>query len=554
MLLFLACTTPGSTATGGEVLTPLPDYSVDTGTPISDSGTDTADTEDPNPVYDEPEPPNLVINEVQTKNASTLFVDDDFPDWIELYNASAEAIDYSRISLTDDHDLPWIGPAGTSVEPGGYVLVYADGSVEGGMHAPYTLSKRGDHLTLRVDGYPTDRLATGDLMEDAAWGRFPDGGDWAPTITCSPGVTNGPSPSDSLDPGDALFDLSGINTVSLDMSSSAISSLKANGYADVQSDIAINGATFGPVDVRVRGSATRRTFGQKASLKVDLNSHVDVRYRGLEKLTIINMIWDPSYIREFTGYAIFREAGVPAARTSYTWLDVNGENYGLYLFTETYDDAFLRHWFGNSDGYMWEANGDFNSPSSWDCEEGYPCDTTNVSKVWSIVQNYDADEAGMEKMEEYVALDNMMREWVIENAIGQWDGYTSPHNYRVYENPTDGLMYMIPSSIDYTFDDPYAFSENIFYGNGQLMRWCWDTSACKSRYADVAREVADMIDEMDWDTRIDELRDVLDEHAGNDYDDPQGQYNHASYESQIEYIRTYIQEITDTMRDQAAPY
>lgn len=552
MLLLLACTS-GPVGGKSPVVAPLDiPGDEDSGGGIGEdtsSGRDTDTGDEPDPIYDEPDPPDLLINEVQSRNASTLLVAGSFPDWIEVYNASPDVVTLDRISVMDGNDLPWRGPADQSLEPGGYMLLYADGSLEGGMHAPFSFSGDGDQVVLKVDGYSVDRISTGEMPEDASWARFPDGGAWAPTITCSPGETNGDAPSDSLDPGDALFDL-GFNYVGLTLTAADKNTLTSNSYAEVQADVDINGAEFGPVDLRVRGSATRRSFGQKASLKVDLNSHIDIKYRGLEKLTLINMIWDGSYIREYVGYAIFREAGVPAARTSYTWLDVNGENYGIYLFTETYDDAFLRHWFGSDNGYLWEANGDFSSPGSWDCEEGYPCNTSQISTVSSLISANTATTAGMAKVEAYVALDNMMREWIIENAIGQWDGYTSPHNFRIYHNLDDGLLYMIPSSIDYTFDNPYAFTESLYYGNGALMRWCFAASDCKERYNTNALEVADLIEAMDWDAKIDEMRLLLDDHAGRDQDDPQGQYTLSTYETQVEYVRAFTLAMPDWIRSQ----
>ena len=552
ILLLAACSESVALAPhSSSVLAPVPSYTpVDTGTAV-DTEVDSGSEPEPPDEEEDVELPRLVINEVQTKNASTLLVSGNFPDWIEVYNDSAESVDYGRIQLIDENDLPWIGPAGTSLDPGQFLLVYADGSLAGGVHAPFSLDGDGDSIVLKVDGYPVDRIATGDFIEDASWARFPDGGTWAPTIECTPGGSNGAEPSATLDLGDTLFDLSGDQDINLIMETSAINSLTANSYAEVQADININGTEFGPVDLRIRGSATRQPFTGKASLKVDLNSYLDIKYRDLEKLTLINMIWDASYVREYVGYALFREAGVPAARTSYAYVSVNDDLMGYYLFTETYDDAFLRLLFGNDDGYLWEGSGDFGSYSSWDCEEGFPCDTSVLRSIYSIIQSGSGTDAEMAELETYVNLDNLMREWILENAIGQWDGYTSPHNFRVYWNPDDGLIYMIPSSIDYTFDNPYSFSENIFYGNGAMMRWCWNATECKDRYKLVALEVADMIDDMDWDTRLDELYAHLEDKVGRDQDDPRGNYTKAQFDTSFDYIRTYMAEIPGVIRGQA---
>ena len=164
MFLLLACTS-APTVSSSSVVGPLdfPEEG-DTGTAITvDSGGDTESEVEPEPVYDEPDPPDLLINEVQTRNASTLLVSGSFPDWIEVYNASPETVDLSRISVIDSNDLPWHGPAGEVLAPGGYMLLYADGSLEGGMHAPFSFSGNGDQIVLKVDGYSVDRIATGEL-------------------------------------------------------------------------------------------------------------------------------------------------------------------------------------------------------------------------------------------------------------------------------------------------------------------------------------------------------------------------------------------------------
>ena len=76
----------------------------------------------------------LLINEFVASNSSGGYYDAvnyNFPDWIEIYNASATGRDLSNYYLTDDlSDLnKWKIPAGTYIAAKGYLLFLADDKV-----------------------------------------------------------------------------------------------------------------------------------------------------------------------------------------------------------------------------------------------------------------------------------------------------------------------------------------------------------------------------------------------------------------------------------------
>jgi len=74
-------------------------------------------------------PAQILINEVQTSNKSTLADEDgDYPDWLELYNSGTTEINLDQYGLSDDPDDPfkWRFPI-TYLEPGGHMLVFASG-------------------------------------------------------------------------------------------------------------------------------------------------------------------------------------------------------------------------------------------------------------------------------------------------------------------------------------------------------------------------------------------------------------------------------------------
>ena len=99
-------------------------------------------------------------------------------DWIEIYNASGQAVDLSGCGLSDNAARPrkWQFPAGTLIQPGAYLGVFCNGqdSAEGGRPATnFRLSADGGYsVTLsEPDGRIFDRLFVPMQYQNIAFGR-----------------------------------------------------------------------------------------------------------------------------------------------------------------------------------------------------------------------------------------------------------------------------------------------------------------------------------------------------------------------------------------------
>ena len=144
---------------------------------------------------------NLVINEFLADN-QTIIEDPDepgeYPDWIELYNADATAVDLGGMYLTDDLTNPtkWQIPPGVSIDPGGYRIFWADEDEEqGDTHTNFKLDKEGEEIGLfDLDGATQiDSIVFGQQYGDVSYGRYPDGiDDWGFFATPTPDAANGP--------------------------------------------------------------------------------------------------------------------------------------------------------------------------------------------------------------------------------------------------------------------------------------------------------------------------------------------------------------------------
>ncbi len=141
----------------------------------------------------------LTINEVMASNTRTVQnLQGQFADWIELVNTGSAGVDLTGLYLTDDRQNPrkWIFPAGTALEPGKQLIVWADedAKASSGLHANFKLSRRGESLLL-VDSDSRsnavlDAVDFPSQRDDISWGRSPDGqGPWQP-LEPTPGKPN----------------------------------------------------------------------------------------------------------------------------------------------------------------------------------------------------------------------------------------------------------------------------------------------------------------------------------------------------------------------------
>jgi hypothetical protein len=143
----------------------------------------------------------LVINEVLASNNSGVSdPQNEFDDWIEIYNPGQTAVDVAGMYVTDDLREPtkWQFPTGhpelTRVAPGGFLVLWADGdTADAGLHASFNLSAAGEEIGLfDADGVTlVDSVSFGEQFVDVSYGRYPDGAaDWIFMGWPTPGDTN----------------------------------------------------------------------------------------------------------------------------------------------------------------------------------------------------------------------------------------------------------------------------------------------------------------------------------------------------------------------------
>ncbi|MES2748181.1 MAG: CotH kinase family protein [Bacteroidota bacterium] len=125
-------------------------------------------------------PGEITINEVMAQNTTTVTDPaGQFEDWIELYNTTTSPLLLDGLFLTDTATnlQKWQFPTGVTIQPGGYLIVWADEDLtEAGVHADFKLSASGESVILsKADGTIIDTTTFGTQTANISYARNPNG-------------------------------------------------------------------------------------------------------------------------------------------------------------------------------------------------------------------------------------------------------------------------------------------------------------------------------------------------------------------------------------------
>jgi len=248
-------------------------------------------------------------------------------------------------------------------------------------------------------------------------------------------------------------------------------SAHAGSYAFVRSDMEIDGERFADVGLRFKGNSSYAVSSGtlRRPMKVDFDRFVEGgRFAGLETFNLSNTTYDPSQVRESLAFWLYRKMDVPASRTGFglVYLNVAGkldqEYLGLYTLIEEVNHQFLKEHFGNEDGLLLKPSGMRGLAYLGDKWEQYAgiCSARTEAKPelgQKIVDlarlTHRADDATFAaKIDSLLAVDEFLRYVAVTSAVISFDSFLSTgHNYYMYVNPADGLVYFIPWDLNMTF-------------------------------------------------------------------------------------------------------
>lgn len=125
--------------------------------------------------------------------------------------------------------------------------------------------------------------------------------------------------------------------------------------------VTIDGEAQGMVGIRAKGNTSLSSVAQydndRYSFKIEFDHYQKKKtYRGLDKLSLNNIIQDATYMKDYWSYTFMNQMGLASPLCSYTEIYVNGEYWGLYLAVEGVEEAFLERNYGEDYGELYKPD------------------------------------------------------------------------------------------------------------------------------------------------------------------------------------------------------
>ena len=284
-----------------------------------------------------------------------------------------------------------------------------------------------------------------------------------------------------------------------------------------KASVTIDGESYPEIDVRKKGFLGSLSES-KPSLKLDLGEYnSDQKHLGARRFTLNNSVQDPALIRQCLAYDLSNQAGIPAPRCNFAWVEVNGEALGIYVNIEPYKRNFFEDRFGSYEGNVYEGTvSDFTEGAMGTFEAKNNDEDRSLFE--EIVSIHEAlaieDNSFVAVLQEHLNLEQFIRYWALESLLKHSDGYSgNRNNYYLYSDPddmgrlkflmwgTDGIL----NAYDVAEDQPQSV-----YLKGIIAWRLYQINEWRERYFEV---LDDLLEEL-WDEtslieRVDERIELL---------------------------------------------
>jgi len=164
-------------------------------------------------------------------------------------------------------------------------------------------------------------------------------------------------------PNKGLYDQSQIKKIYLNFSQPNYwAKLDSNYWAWTQQEIPatmiVDGITYDSVGVRFRGQSSFQQIPNSQKKPFGISTDYirpNQNLMGYNKINLNNCYDDESFIREIF-YQNQIKHHIPAAKSTYTRLYINGQDWGIYPNVQQLNKDFYREWFLSNKGTNWRAD------------------------------------------------------------------------------------------------------------------------------------------------------------------------------------------------------
>ncbi len=238
-----------------------------------------------------------------------------------------------------------------------------------------------------------------------------------------------------------------------------------------EGSLTINGQHLNGIGARYKGNASFNLMrgSLKRNMKIKLDwTNKDQNYNSVETLNLNAGGLDPSKLRDAFSYWLFREAGVPAPRTTFAemTLTIPGryekEHLGIYTIVEQVNKSFLKDRFGSKKGLLMKPEGIASVEYHGDDWRFYaplyrPDDQPSLAQSMRVmdfanVVNLSNEKQFRDSISSYLDIDGFLRFIAVNALIVNLDTLLAmPQNYYLHLSKDTNKFVFFPWDLDISF-------------------------------------------------------------------------------------------------------
>ena len=263
--------------------------------------------------------------------------------------------------------------------------------------------------------------------------------------------------------GEKYFDTSKIMEINIDIDENELKDMFDNAKDEEHknANVTINGDKYNNIAIRTKGNSSLNAVASddesnRYSFKINFDKYEkNQTMSGLTQLNLNNCYSDPTYMREFIAYSIFKDMGLKTPEFAYAKIWINGEYHGLYLAVESILEPFIENNFEYTKGDLYKSTGKdggalIYNGGSIDNYKNLELKSDSDADFQKVINMISALNSG-EDIEKYLDVDSALKYIAINTAILNLDSYqgTFAHNYYLYEQ--NGKFTIIPWDFNMAF-------------------------------------------------------------------------------------------------------
>ncbi len=260
----------------------------------------------------------------------------------------------------------------------------------------------------------------------------------------------------SMDDSDTYFDRGEILRLRVELPSGEVERIMQDGRPYVHGTVVENDRTvYRDVAIKLKGAAgSTRSWDDRPALTINVDKFKKGQsFHGMDKFHLNNSVQDGTLLSEFTSSLLFRSAGYPATRVSHARVSLNGRDVGMYVLKEGFDKTFLKRWFKDPDGNLYDGGfvQDIDAPLERDAGKGEDtrADLTALLNACRLPNPFERWKA----VEKALDIPSFLTFMAGERMLCHWDGYcNNVNNYRVYFD-TKRVAHFMPHGMDQMLGD-----------------------------------------------------------------------------------------------------